>query len=225
MGSTDSIRFLGIGRKVDRVGIAWNSNLNSISEISEEILESKFHRLLTSPKLAEHDRLTITDREVGSIHFDSDEMCIFVTICSAKYPQRVAFKLLEELQDQFVEAFGPEVSSAREGELNKPMKRMFKDLAMKFNELQNVDEIENVRVQVEEVKGVMENNIQQALQNQENLDTLLDKTDVMRNEASNFQRSSVAVKNKFWWKNTTYLILIAVALVILVLVIVIPLTT
>lgn len=213
-----NIRFLGVARLQDRVPLMWHCSASS-----PELYEGKFRKLLASGRVAEHSRLTVTDRDVGCIHFECDPVCVFMTMCEPSYPQRAAFKLLTEFRDEFTAEFGPGVRGAREGELNKPGKRMAKLFMEQYELARNVDQLEGVKYQVDEVKGVMESNIQQALNNQENLDTLVDKTDVMRNEASNFQRSSQAVKNKFWWQNTTYMTLIVVAFIVLVLVIVLPL--
>lgn len=60
------------------------------------------------------------------------------------------------------------------------------------------------------------------VQNQENLETLLDSSDTMRNEASTFNRSTKAAKDRMRWKNMKMNIFIFVLLLALVLVIVIP---
>mmetsp|Transcript_1851 Transcript_1851/g.3227 ORF Transcript_1851/g.3227 Transcript_1851/m.3227 type:complete len:227 (+) Transcript_1851:45-725(+) len=217
------VRFLAVARLQDRVPLAYyTQGSDSQKDTRADLYEGKFRKLLASGRVADHARLTVTDRDIGNIHFECDPVCLYLVVCDPQYPQRVAFQLLKELSDAFAGVFGPDVRTAREGELNKQAKKMMKQMAERYEDLRNVDQVEDVKVQVDEVKGVMESNIQQALKNQENLDTLIDKTDVMRNEANQFQKTSVAVKNKFWWQNTTYLILIGVALVVLVLVIVLP---
>mmetsp|Transcript_6127 Transcript_6127/g.13078 ORF Transcript_6127/g.13078 Transcript_6127/m.13078 type:complete len:228 (-) Transcript_6127:466-1149(-) len=218
-GGVQNVRFVGAARLQDRVCVSWFTAAAS-RELPAELLEAKFKRLLSSDKLAEYDRLTVADREVGSIHFVTDQVCLYLAICSPQYPQRAAFQLLSEFRDVFSEQFGGDVRFVKEGELNKVSRSTLGQLCGKYEQVANVDEIESVKVQVDEVKGVMENNIHQALRNQENLDTLLDKTDVMKNEASNFQKTSVEAKNKFWWQNATYTMLIGIGLVILVVVIV-----
>ncbi|KAA8494532.1 Vesicle-associated membrane protein [Porphyridium purpureum] len=211
-----NVRFLAVARLQDRVPLLWYCSASD-----PELHEGKFRKLLASGRVAEHARLTVTDRDVGTIHFECDPVCVYMTMCDPSYPQRTAFQLLTEFRDEFSAEFGPAVRGARDGEMNKSGKRMVKAFMETYDQARNVDQLEGVKYQVDEVKGVMENNIQQALNNQENLDTLVDKTDVMRNEASNFQRSSQAAKNKFWWQNTTFMVLIVIAAIVLVLVIVV----
>jgi Synaptobrevin/Regulated-SNARE-like domain len=146
-----------------------------------------------------------------------------VVITSKEYPQRNAFKLLGELRNQFEEEFSDEFNSARASGLNKKTKAMFKALADKYENAGGTDRIANVTLQVEEVKGVMQKNINAVLKNRDNLETLLESSSNMRNDASTFQRSAVRVKNKLWWQNVRLMIAIVVLLVALAAVIVVPL--
>jgi predicted membrane-bound mannosyltransferase len=72
------------------------------------------------------------------------------------------------------------------------------------------------------VKGVMQNNINAVLKNQDNLETLLESSSNMRDDAATFQRSAVRAKNKFWWQNIRLMIAVGVLLIVLVAVIVVP---
>ena len=50
-------------------------------------------RVLGNPQTVEdYPRLTITDREVGTIHYDTSRTCIFLVVTAPDYPQRIAFK-------------------------------------------------------------------------------------------------------------------------------------
>ncbi|GAB0491186.1 hypothetical protein MMPV_002438 [Pyropia vietnamensis] len=66
------------------------------------IFIEKVTRVLRSKRVSEHARLTITDRDVGHIHFDSSPTHLFLVIAATSLPQRGAFKLLAELMRDFV---------------------------------------------------------------------------------------------------------------------------
>lgn len=66
------------------------------------IFIEKVTRVLRSKRVSEHARLTITDRDVGHIHFDSSPTHLFLVIAATTLPQRGAFKLLAELMRDFV---------------------------------------------------------------------------------------------------------------------------
>ncbi|OSX74740.1 hypothetical protein BU14_0269s0020 [Porphyra umbilicalis] len=65
------------------------------------IFIDKVTRVLRSKRVSEHARLTITDRDVGHIHFDSSPTHLFLVIAATSLPQRAAFKLLAELMRDF----------------------------------------------------------------------------------------------------------------------------
>mmetsp|Transcript_28954 Transcript_28954/g.112667 ORF Transcript_28954/g.112667 Transcript_28954/m.112667 type:complete len:103 (+) Transcript_28954:982-1290(+) len=94
------------------------------------------------------------------------------------------------------------------------------DLCSEYNVVENVDKITGVQSQVDDVKNVMQSNISNVLQNQENLNVLLDKSDAMRNEANAFSRNAGSAKKKFWWQNVKLMIIIGVLVAVLIAIIV-----
>jgi len=212
--STINVRFLGVARLKDRVPVAWHTSVSTRNE-SAALFEAKFKRLLTSDKLTEYDRLTVVDRDAGTIHFETGRECLFVAICSPEYSQRIAFKLLTEFRASFEEQFEHLARDSREGELQSKFRKLGLYLSERFEHSSNVDELSNVQVQVDEVKSVMERNIEQALKNQESLEILVERTEAMKNEATSFKKSAVVVKNKYWWQNAKLMVIVGVALVLL----------
>lgn len=218
------VRYLAVARIADKTPVAEHAFIDA-SVIPKQVLDEKLTRVLASGRMDEHGRLTITDKDVGSIHYDTDPACLYMAITAKEYPQRLAFKLLSELRTEFEETLGIEFNSARASGLNKKTRQMFGDLASKYENGGANDKIQNVSLQVEEVKGAMQTNINQVLKNHENLETLLATSSNMRDDASTFQRTAVQAKNKFWWQNVRLMVAIAVALGILVIVIAVPIIT
>lgn len=213
-----------MARLADRVPVAEYAAVDS-RELPASLLDDKLEKVLRSGRVGEHTRLTITDREVGSIHYDSDPTCLYLVVCSREYQQRTAFKFLAEVRREFDDKFGDEVQSARHSSLSRPSRELLRTLCEKYNAAENVDKVANVNVKLEAVKGQMQNNIQSVLQNQENIETLLDQTDAMKNEAAGFQRSANRVKDNMWWKNTKMQVIIVVLVALLILIIVVAVLT
>lgn len=139
------------------------------------------------------------------------------------YPQRNAFKLLATLRNEFEAEFATDFNSTRANGLTKKAKPLLKRVLGQYDNGAAQDKVSSVALQVEEVKGVMQDNINAVLKNQENLDTLLESSNVMRDDASTFKRSAVAAKKRFWWQNVRLMIAIVVLLIVLVLVVALPL--
>ena len=53
-----------------------------------------------------HPRLTITDQKAGTIHYETDEHAIYVLVTEPNYPQRTAFRCLDEFRRSFREHRG-----------------------------------------------------------------------------------------------------------------------
>lgn len=148
-------------------------------------------------------------------------MGIYLVVCSREYQQRTAFKFLADVRREFDSRFSNNFQTARHSSLTRSSAELFRTLCDKYNTVENVDKVASVNMQVEEVKGVMQNNIQSVLRNQENIETLLDQTDTMKNEATGFQRSANRAKDKLWWKNVKLqIVIIALVLIFIALIIV-----
>ena len=194
-------------------------------DLPAKLFDEKLEKVLRSERIGEHTRLTIADREVGSIHYDSDPVCLYLVVCAREYQQRNAFKFLAEVRREFDDQFGDSVQTARHSSLSRPARELFRNLCERYNSAQNIDKVSAVNLQVEEVKGVMQNNIQSVLRNQENIETLLDQSDTMKNEATGFQRSANRAKDKMWWKNVKLQIVIVVLIIIIILAVIIGIFT
>lgn len=73
-----------------------------------------------------------------------------------------------------------------------------------------------IKAQIEEVKGVMSDNIKTAKARGENLESLQDKVEDLEAGAGQFSKNSAKVKKNLWYKNMKMTICISViALVIL----------
>lgn len=217
----DNIRYVAVCRLHDRVAVAEYCAANG-SDLPKSRLDEKVHKVLRSERVTEHKRLTITDREVGSIHYDSDPACLYMVVCSREYQQRLAFKFLGEVRREFESKFGDEVQTAREGSLSRPAKSTLKDICASHNSPGSGDKVQSVALQVEEVKGQMHNNIQSVLRNTDNVETLVNQSDTMMNEANTFNRGAVAARNNMWWQNKKMMVLILIGVLILFGVIAIP---
>lgn len=146
-------------------------------------------------------------------------------ITSRDYPQRKAFQLLAETKARFEAEFANDFNFAKPSGLSKKAQKLFSEIAHKYDAAAKADKVAHVALQVEQVKGVMQNNINAALKNQENLNSLMESTANMKTEASTFQRSTVRAKNRFWWQNVKLMIAISVLVLVLVLLITIPLVS
>ena len=78
------------------------------------------------------------------------------------------------------------------------------------------DKVNQVMKEVDQVKGVMSDNINQAMSNLESTEALNEKTQEMKQQSNMFNKQAKTAKNQMWWKNMKLNIIIGcIAAVIL----------
>ncbi|KAK7111258.1 vesicle-associated membrane protein 7-like [Littorina saxatilis] len=83
------------------------------------------------------------------------------------------------------------------------------------------DTVSKLQSQVDEVKGVMTQNIEKVMERGDRLEDLMDKTEELENSAQNFQRTSRKISRRYWWKNKKMTLIICGVSLLVVIVIVI----
>ena len=78
------------------------------------------------------------------------------------------------------------------------------------------DAITNVQHDIDNVKGIMTENIERVLERGERIDLLVDKTDRLGVGAHDFRMRSRGLKRQMWWKNMKLMVLLGVVVVFLI---------
>ena len=78
------------------------------------------------------------------------------------------------------------------------------------------DAVKNVQAEIDNVRGIMTENIERVLERGERLDLLVDKTDKLGEGARDFRVRSRGLRRRMWWKNMKLMVLVAVVIVFLV---------
>ncbi|OAJ41037.1 hypothetical protein BDEG_24697 [Batrachochytrium dendrobatidis JEL423] len=78
-----------------------------------------------------------------------------------------------------------------------------------------------VQQQVDEVVGIMQDNIHKVMQRGEQLDTLQNKTEDLQNSSLQFKRGANRVRKEMWWKDMKLKLIIGgvVALVLVIIIV------
>lgn len=84
------------------------------------------------------------------------------------------------------------------------------------SELSEETKTQQVQSQVDEIKGIMQENIKKVVERGESMEQIESKTNELHESSQQFQKKTTQVKKKMWWKNMKYSILIIVVLLILV---------
>jgi len=78
------------------------------------------------------------------------------------------------------------------------------------------DAIQNAQGEIENVRGIMSQNIESLLERGERIDLLVDKTDRLGGSASEFRIRSRGLRRSMWWKNVKLMVLLVVVVIFLI---------
>lgn len=78
------------------------------------------------------------------------------------------------------------------------------------------DNVKRVQEEIENVRGIMTENIERVLERGERIDLLVDKTGRLNTNAGEFRRRSRGLRRRMWWKNVKVMALLCFVVVFLV---------
>ena len=142
------------------------------------------------------------DKVIGPLHILTSSSDAVLGVFSEAVPRRSAFEVLESTSAFVKEQVTPELvtGATKEGELNRFCKEQFGRICSK-NENLGSDKMSKIGVKIEEVKMVVEQNINRVLQNAEDLEAVETKSEILKQDAQQFQRRGENIKRALWWRN------------------------
>lgn len=122
---------------------------------------------------------------------------------------RMPFAFLDEIKGQFIGTFGERAKTAIAFEMNKHFSMVLEDRMKHYNETGGLHtatfapasgKVGEVQSKLDQVKGVMVQNIDHILERGEKLELLVDKTDALQTQAFEFQSTSRKLRQKMYWR-------------------------
>ncbi|EGD75285.1 hypothetical protein PTSG_12511 [Salpingoeca rosetta] len=151
-------------------------------------------------------------------HYVRDDGIVYLCMADESFGRRIPFAFLAQIQRDFLPYKSRARSSITYG-LNRDFSPVLQRQMVSFNNSSEHDALSRARQEVDQVKGIMVQNIEKVLQRGEQIDLLVDKADTLHDEAKRFQRTSRKLKNQMWWQNKKMCLLITGVLLALALII------
>jgi len=155
---------------------------------------------------------------------DVDGLCC-ATITGQEYPSRIAISMLEDLYTNvhFLIKYGSgkKIKSSHV----KRVRSILRDSCKKYADptSADVDKTQYVLGQVDLVKGQMQDNITNILQNTETAEDMAMKSDQLNETAAVFKKKSTDLRKQMQWKNLKMTIIFGVFIVLIICAVTIPL--
>ena len=181
---------------------------------------SLFQKIICSAKVRETSRLTIRSPECGTLHYQADTSYLYAVVSSDTYPQRCAFQFLDEMSRLLAASYGDKMATGHENDLSNALKGPLSNLSNKFDDLASIDKVAAVNGQLDDVKLVMQDNVNQMLQNQESAANLEERSNVLKNQAQVFNQQATSLKREMWWQSTQIQIIIVALIIALIAIVV-----
>ena len=129
------------------------------------------------------------------IYYISQRGITYLAIAQQDIPQENAFKFLQEVMEKFQRYAGDSARSALAHAYDGEFGEILKNGMLRATPSQ----IDTLNKDMDEVKVIMIQNIDAALQRGERMDVLLDKTDDLQTNAGTFKRQAVQIQRHMWY--------------------------
>ena len=144
----------------------------------------------------------------------------FLVVSSSSAGRRIPFGFLVEIKNRFFERFPLDstdfgnLPNYGAGSFNSTLKKLMIEYGTTSSG--KADAISNVQNEIENVRGIMTENIERVLERGERIDLLVDKTDRLGGSAHEFRMRSRGLRRRMWWKNVKLMALLVVVVIFLI---------
>lgn len=171
------------------------------------------------PKSRQAQKLTYT-HDSYHVHYSTlptpDSVVVFLVITTASAQRQTAFSFLKSLQSAFVAEHPTASLPTSPAYALASFNRTLAELLAEVGKNQSYDRAREVRGEIENVRGIMSENIERVLERGERIELLVDKTGRLEVGAGEFRRRSRGLKRKMWWKNVKINILLGFAIIFII---------
>ena len=114
------------------------------------------------------------------------------------------------------------LSASSHRALNRSCQSLLQKVFQKYDNVAEVDRLSQVNQKVENVKLVMQENVEMALANCVVLENIENMTEDLQNQAGMFQSNTHDLRRKMWWKNVKMKIILALIVIAILTAIIVP---
>lgn len=191
-------------------------------------------RVLQSGQIKPDTQLTVAlGGSKGHLHLSASAATVFLVLAPDQYPRRHALRLLGELSAWAGGKISDESVAGAQGEgaLNAETKFFFKSCLQRYKgegapsssggasgsggDGDGDTRVDEVKLQIEEVKATMHQNIEKVMDNAESLSRVEEKGDILLDSANEYRNKAVTVRRTLWlrmWKMRIIVMLVVGAI-------------
>jgi vesicle-associated membrane protein 7 len=144
----------------------------------------------------------------------------FLVVAKESLGRRIPFGYLVEIRKKFFEQYPANETDFSDlpsygcAAFNTTLKGIM--ISYGTTEVGQKDAIRNAQQEIDDVREIMSQNIEQVLERGERIDLLVDKTDRLGGSARDFRVRSTGLRRTMWWKNVRLMVLLSLVGVFLI---------
>ena len=158
----------------------------------------------------------------GTIHYETDEHAIYVLVTEPSYPQRLAFRCLDEFKLSFRAQFLDRMHKSAVHGLDRDARSLLSDTCVRYADAAEVDKVLGIRREVDEVQGVLADAVTRMLGNRESLEVLEDRAEILRSEGLTLAHGSRRVRRDMQSRNRRIKLVLCAVVPLLLLAVLLP---
>ncbi|XP_028115116.1 vesicle-associated membrane protein 724-like [Camellia sinensis] len=149
------------------------------------------------------------------------EFAAYCVVAKESVGKQISIAYLERMRADFKKRYGGgKADTAVAKSLNKEFGPVMKEhMQYIIDHAEEIEKLLKVKAQVSEVKSIMLENIDKAIDRGENLTVLSDKAQDLRDSAQEFKKKGTQIRRKMWYQNMKIKVVVLGILLLLVLVI------
>ncbi|UYV82376.1 hypothetical protein LAZ67_21001865 [Cordylochernes scorpioides] len=185
---------------------------------TQEDFESTAHFLIDKIPTTANTKTSYTDREY-TYHVLVENGVTYLCSAYTNYGKRVPYAFLTEVQKKFESgSLVARSLHAREHEFDRDFSNVLAELMEKFSRGQGStdDHVGKLKNQIDDVMGIMTQNIEKVMERGDRLEVLIDKTEDLEQSSSQFQTSSKRLRRKMCYQNIKMWIFIGIIAAIVI---------
>lgn len=152
-------------------------------------------------------------------HLLVENSVVFLCMADKDFKNRIPFNFLEDIKQRFFSQY-PNYQNQFKQALAFSLNRDFGSILDKqmkhFSSPEKSDKITSVKGQLQEVKGIMIDNIERVLDRGEKIELLVEASEGLADSAQDFKFKSKKLKTSVWCKNIKLILLLIIIILIIV---------
>jgi len=153
-------------------------------------------------------------------HVVADGQLIYLCLSDKEAKRRITFGFLNEIQNKFRQSFGGQIANANAYQMSDAFAPQMQEMMQRFNNPAN-DKLSHARERVDDVKGIMIDNIAKILERGEQLDILVEQSAQLTNDANDFKYEADDLRKRMCRQHARLIIILSIVGAVILLIIII----